>query len=96
MATFRTKYCENLATSDETAPYNITNIKLGTFVSIVTEQLKTTGKHRLTETYISTINSFMQFRGNRGDVNINDINSDMIIEYESFLSFKKTFTKISA
>lgn len=88
MATFRTKYCENLATSDETAPYNITNIKLGTFVSIVTEQLKTTGKHRLTETYISTINSFMQFRGNRGDVNINDINSDMIIEYESFLKDK--------
>ena len=88
MATFRTKYFENLSTSDETAPYNITNIKLGTFVSIVTEQLKTTGKHRLTETYISTINSFMQFRGNRGDVNINDINSDMIIEYESFLKDK--------
>ncbi|MFR9555850.1 MAG: phage integrase SAM-like domain-containing protein [Rikenellaceae bacterium] len=41
-------------------------------------------KHRTSETYKTTLNSFMQFRGGE-DLLFTDISSDMMIDYEAYL-----------
>lgn len=50
-----------------------------------TEHLKRTGKHRLAETYTSSVNSFLRFRGEQGDIRLDEIDEDMIKEYEHYL-----------
>ena len=49
------------------------------------EHLKRMGKYRLSETYISAVNSFMRFRGEQGDIRLDEIDSDLIKEYEHYL-----------
>lgn len=49
------------------------------------EHLKRTGKHRLAETYTSSVNSFLRFRGEQGDIRIDEIDEDLIKEYEHYL-----------
>lgn len=54
------------------------------FMNEVIGQLKRLGKVRTAETYISTLHSFMRFR-NSEDVMLDDINPDLMMEYEAFL-----------
>lgn len=54
------------------------------FMKEVINQLMRLGKMRTAETYISTLHSFMRFRGG-GDVMPDEITSDMMMEYEAFL-----------
>ena len=49
------------------------------------EHLKRTGQHRLAETYTSSVNSFLRFRGEQGDIRLDEINEDLIKEYEYYL-----------
>lgn len=51
----------------------------------LTEHLKRTGKHRLAETYTSSVNSFLRFRGEQGDIRLDEIDEDMVKEYEHYL-----------
>lgn len=49
------------------------------------EHLKRTGKHRLAETYTSSVNSILRFRGEQGDIRLDEIDEDLIKEYEYYL-----------
>lgn len=48
-------------------------------------QLQQIGKIRTTETYSTMLNSFVRFRGNRGDVLFREIDSNLMVEYETWL-----------
>lgn len=54
------------------------------FMNEVIKQLKHLGKVRTSETYTSTLHSFMRFR-NSEDVTLDEINSDLMMGYEAFL-----------
>jgi integrase len=54
------------------------------FMQGVIASLKTLGKTRTAETYVSTLNSFMRFRESK-DISLDDINSDLMMHYESYL-----------
>lgn len=54
------------------------------FMNEVISQLKRLGKVRTAETYTSTLHSFIRFR-NSEDVMLDEINSDLMMEYEAFL-----------
>lgn len=54
------------------------------FMDDVISQLKRLGKVRTAETYTSTLHSFMRFR-NGDDIMLEEINSDLMMEYEAFL-----------
>ncbi|HJA14284.1 MAG TPA: site-specific integrase [Candidatus Butyricimonas faecavium] len=57
------------------------------FMQKVIERLKRLGKERSVETYTTTLNSFMRFR--KGfDIEINEINSDLMMEYEAYLKMQ--------
>ena len=49
------------------------------------EHLKRTGQHRLAETFTSSVNSFLRFRGEQGDIRLDEINEDLIKEHEKYL-----------
>ena len=55
-----------------------------TFMHGVIAQLKQLGKIRTSETYTTTLNSFMAFRDEQ-DVPLDGINSDMMLMYEAYL-----------
>lgn len=54
------------------------------FMNEVIKQLKHLGKVRTSETYTSTLHSFMRFRSSE-DVTLDEINSDLMMGYEAFL-----------
>lgn len=56
------------------------------FMDDVISQLKRLGKVRTAETYTSTLHSFMRFR-NGDDIMLEEISSDLMMEYEAFLRF---------
>lgn len=58
---------------------------LRAFSHKLVEHLKRTGKHRLAETYTSSVNSFLRFRGEQGDIRLNEIDEELIKEYEYYL-----------
>lgn len=58
---------------------------LRVFSHKLVEHLKRMGKHRLAETYTSSVNSFMRFRGEQGDIRLDEIDEDLIKEYEHYL-----------
>lgn len=58
---------------------------LRVFAHKLAEHLKRMGKHRLAETYTSSVNSFMRFRGEQGDIRLDEIDEDLIKEYEHYL-----------
>ena len=57
---------------------------LSVFMSSVIETFEQIGKIRTAETYKSTLMSFMRFRNNK-DVVIDDITSELILQYEAYL-----------
>ena len=57
------------------------------FMQEIIDRLQQMGKRRTSETYRTTLRSFMQFRNNK-DIQINNINSDIIQKYESYLQLK--------
>lgn len=57
------------------------------FMDEVIRQLKRLGKVRTAETYTSTLHSFMRFR-NGDDIMLEEISSDLMMEYEAFLRFR--------
>lgn len=59
--------------------------KLCVFARKVTDHLRRIGKVRLSETYTSSVNSFMRFRGENGDIPMTEMNSDLMKEYEHYL-----------
>ncbi|MCM1312099.1 MAG: site-specific integrase [Bacteroides sp.] len=54
------------------------------FMQEVIKNLENSGKERTSEAYISTLNSFMRFVGDR-DVMFDDFDSDLMQAYEAFL-----------
>ena len=58
---------------------------LRVFARKLAEHLKRTGKHRLSETYTSAVNSFLRFRGEKGDIRLDEIDETLIGEYEHYL-----------
>lgn len=58
---------------------------LRAFSHKLVEHLKRTGKHRLAETYTSSVNSFLRFRGEQGDIRLDEIDEELIKEYEYYL-----------
>lgn len=64
------------------------------FMRGIIAQLKQMGKHRTSETYRATLNSFMQFREDK-DLLLDEINSDMMLMYEAYLR-NKGITKNSS
>lgn len=58
---------------------------LRVFSHKLAEHLKRTGKHRLAETYTSSVNSFLRFRREQGDIRLDEIDEDLIKEYEHYL-----------
>ncbi len=65
------------------------------FCQTLIMQLKQIGKHRTAETYISALNSFIRFR-NGIEVMLEDVDSDMMIEYEVFLKNRGVCTNSSS
>ncbi|MBR4886592.1 MAG: site-specific integrase [Muribaculaceae bacterium] len=55
------------------------------FMQTIITQLQQMGKQRTSETYRSTLKSFMQFREGK-DVRLKDIDSDLMLMYEAYLS----------
>ena len=62
-------------------------LSLFNFMRGVIIQLQQMGKQRTSETYRCTLKSFMQFRKGR-DVLLEDINSDLMLRYETYLRNK--------
>ena len=54
------------------------------FMEKVIAQLERLGKDRSVETYTTALNSFMRFRKDN-DIPINEIDSDLLMEYEAYL-----------
>jgi len=76
------------AADDVVAAYRIPHHdehSLLVFSHQLTGHLKRTGKHRLAETYTSSVNSFLRFRGEQGDIRLDEIDEDMVKEYEHYL-----------
>lgn len=48
-------------------------------------QLKQVGRIRTAETYTTTLNSFMRFRGNRCDIPLDEVDATLMMEYEAYL-----------
>lgn len=48
-------------------------------------ELKQVGKKRTAETYTTSLNSFSRFRGEHGDVLLDEVNINLMTEYESWL-----------
>lgn len=59
--------------------------KFGVFVSTTVQHLKNAGKIRLAETYTAAANSFLRFRGEKGDIRLHEMNADLMKEYEYYL-----------
>ena len=59
--------------------------QLGIFTRAVAKDLKNIGKERLSETYLTSLNSFLRFRGILGDVKLEEMDSDMMLAYEAYL-----------
>jgi len=57
------------------------------FMESVIIQLKRLNRERTAETYTATLNSFMRFRIDN-DVLLNEINSDLMMEYEAYLKIR--------
>ena len=49
------------------------------------DHLRRTGKLRLAETYTAAVNSFLRYRGELGDIRLDEIHDEMIKEYEHYL-----------
>lgn len=60
----------------------------GNFISFIhdtIQQLKLVGRLRTAETYSTALNSFSRFCSLRGDVDFNDIDATLMMEYENYL-----------
>ena len=60
-------------------------LDLQVFSRKLAEQQKCTGKHRLSETYTSAVNSFLRFRGEHGSIRLDEIDETLIKAYEHYL-----------
>lgn len=60
------------------------SLLLSSFMEKVMEQLRRAGKVRTSETYRSTLNSFMRFRRDE-EVLLEEIDSDLMMDYETWL-----------
>ena len=60
------------------------SLLLSSFMEKVMEQLRRAGKVRTSETYRSTLNSFMRFRKDE-EVLLEEVDSDLMMDYETWL-----------
>lgn len=60
--------------------------EVSSFVRSLSESLKRIGKERLSETYTTTVNSFLRFCGGHGDLRFSEIRPELIREYEAWLN----------
>ncbi len=65
------------------------------YVHQLSEELKQSGRHRTAETYRAALNSFLRFLP-ENDININEINSHYINEYEHFLKSRGVISNTSS
>lgn len=64
--------------------YQEGSLLLSSFMEKVMEQLRRAGKVRTSETYRSTLNSFMRFRKDE-EVLLEEVDSDLMMDYETWL-----------
>ena len=79
--------CKNLYTTDDIITTFLSQLhkqSISNFMHSVITRLKYLNKHRTAENYITTLNSFMQFR-NYEDLLLNEFNSDLMMQYEAYL-----------
>lgn len=60
----------------------------GSFLSFsrrLIARLKQMGKHRTADAYTTTLNSFVRFCNTRGDMLLDEVDADLMVEYESYL-----------
>lgn len=55
------------------------------FARNLVDRLKQIGKEQTAETYTSTLNSFERFRGEQGDIPLDEIESNLMVSYETYL-----------
>lgn len=75
-------------TSEQVAELYSSPINEGGFLAFsqsLVAQLRQIGKTRTAETYTTTLNSFMRFRGEKGDISLDNIETNLMVEYETFL-----------
>lgn len=76
-----------LYTADEVVSafqHHMENNSLLAFMPSLVEQLKQMGRIRTSETYATTLSSFMRFRGGK-DVMLHEIDGDLMAAYEAYL-----------
>ncbi len=74
-------------TADKVVKLFFSPADCGGFISFsrqLIRELKHIGKIRIAETYTTTLNSFLRFRGER-DLLFDEVDSNLMIEYETFL-----------
>ncbi len=60
--------------------------KLCVFSRRTAGHMRRIGKARLTETYTTSVNSFMRFHGEKGDIRMEEIDGGLMKEYEHYLT----------
>lgn len=85
---FRFERCGKHYTSDNIVEAYLSKGENGSFWAFahdLVQQLKRVGRERTAETYITTLNSFTRFCGKRGDLSLDEVDTNLMIEYESYL-----------
>lgn len=75
-------------TSDNIVEAYLSKGENGSFLLFTQElirQLRLVGRGRTAETYTTTLNSFTRFCIRKGDITLDDVDTNLMIEYESYL-----------
>ena len=85
MTTLKTKPCHSSATGKKSKKRIYKKRLFCSFGRTIVEQLKNLGKDRLAETYTSALNSFQNFLGEKKDVRLERMNTELMQKYEVYL-----------
>lgn len=93
MATFKVKFnarpvcglLPEIVLNEKSPATSAQSASVAGFVSNLSAQLLRAGRPRTAEIYVSTLNSLMRFRGQKGDLTFEVLDSRMVGEYEDYL-----------
>lgn len=75
-------------TADEVKTQYDSYVDNGRFIAFAYSQIRQLvqiGKERTADTYTTSLNSFIRFRGNQGDVALDEVNTHLMVAYETYL-----------
>ena len=84
----RLAYAGSPFTSDDVVALFLTSFGKDGFFSFckrLIAQMRQVGKQRTAETYTTSLNSFIRFRSIHGDVPLDEMDANLMMEYESYL-----------